>query len=89
MGVLAKALTNPSAYATKKNKPDLWGELVDKIDGAIIPTDLDGLEAWMELRPLDLPEGWYGELRDLIEKRREELADEDISTIIRDRYDFT
>lgn len=88
MGMLEKKLNPPSAYSVKRDHPEMWGDLVDRIAGAIIPADLDQIETWMEFRPLELPGGWAGELRELIEKRREELAEEDIGKILLDRYDF-
>lgn len=84
----AKKLENPTAYSVKKNTPQVWENLVDRVNGAIIPRDLDDLEAWLDFRPLDLPFGWYDQVRELIEKRREELAEEDIGSILRNKYDF-
>lgn len=89
MGMLAKALEPPSAYSVKKDRPGLWDDLVDRINGAILPAQLDEFEAELDARPLDLPGGWRGHLDELIEKKREELASEDIGNILRDRYDFT
>lgn len=88
MGMLEKKLSNPSAYSVKKNTPELWENLVDRINGAIVPADLNELEAWLDFRPLDLPAGWYSEVRELIDRRREELAEEDISKILLDKFDF-
>lgn len=86
MGALAKALSNPSAYAAKKTTA--WADITDRIAGAILPAELDAIETELEVRPLDYPGGWYGELFELVDKKREELAEEDISAIMRDRYDF-
>jgi hypothetical protein len=88
MGILAKALEAPSAYSVKRDQPGLWADLIDRIDGAIVPAQLDEFEAWLEQRPLDLPGAWNSPLRDRIERRREELAEEDIGYILRDRFDF-
>jgi hypothetical protein len=88
MGMLAKALSPPSAYAVKRDQPDLWGALIDRINGALFEAQLQEVEIWLDLRPLDLPGSWSRELQELIEHRRKEIAAEDISGILRDRYDF-
>ena len=89
MGALEKALKAPSAYSVKRDQPGLWDELVDQIEGAILAAQLDELEVWMDLRPLDLPGGWFGELQQRVERKREELASENIGNILLDRFDFT
>ena len=55
MGILAKALSPASAYSVKRDKPTLWGDLVDRIDGALLPAQLDEIEADLDARPLDYP----------------------------------
>lgn len=89
MGALAKALQAPSAYSVKRDKPGLWAELVDQIDAAMFEAELVEIEDRMEFRPLDLPGGWAELLAERIERKREELREEDIGSILRDRYDFT
>jgi hypothetical protein len=88
MGMLAKALSAPSAYAVKRDQPELWVTLIDRVNGALFVAQLVELEIWMDLRPLDMPEGWYDELREAIDRKRVELREEDIGNILFDRYDF-
>jgi hypothetical protein len=88
MGLLAKALSAPSAYAVKRDQPTLWEDLMDRVDGALFDGQLVEIEIWMDLRPLDLPGGWYFDLRDAIDKKRDELAQENIGNILLDRFDF-
>lgn len=93
MGILLKTLSQPSAYGVKKaaatGGADLWGEVTDRIAGAMFARQLDEIEEWLDARPLEYPAGWDTEFRDLIEAKREEIAAEDIGGILRDRYDFT
>jgi hypothetical protein len=92
MGMLLKALSPPSSYAAKGGKDpgsvDLWGDLKDRIDGAMTPRDLDEFEAWLDARPLDYPAAYREPLDELIEARREELKAEDIGEILKSRFDF-
>lgn len=91
MGVLLKALTPVSSYAAKGGKSGggaLWADLKDRIDGAMLPADLDEFEAWLDARPLDYPAAYREPLDELIEAKREELRAEDIGEILRDRFDF-
>lgn len=87
MGKLLDALSPSSSYAAKKT--DLWPELCDRIAGAMWPAVLDDFEVWLELHEMEIPYPWREPLAELVEKRREELADEDIGLIVRDRFDFT
>lgn len=87
--MLLKALSPPTAYRVKKDNPGLWADLVDQINGALCKAHLVEIEVWLDLRPLDLPDGWADDLQELIDKRREDLAEEDISSILLDRFDFT
>ena len=93
MGILAKTLNPPSAYSVKKaaatGGADLWGEVTDRIAGAMFVRQLDEIEEWLDARPLEYPAGWDNEFRDLIEAKREEIASEDVGTILRERWDFT
>lgn len=86
MGALLKALSATSSYAAKKTT--LWDDLTDRIAGAILPADLDELERWLDQRPLDYPGAWREPLDELIERKREELAAEDIGSILMERFDF-
>ena len=86
MGILAKALSPSSSYAAKKTP--LWEEIQDRIDGALFPRQLDEVEWWLECIELQVPRSWVEPIEELIEKRRVELRDEDITNILRDKYDF-
>ena len=82
MGIkLADALAPQSSYAAKKTS--LWPDLTDRIAGALLMIDLAEIETWLEFNELDVPWAWREPLRELIEKRREELASEDVSAILR------
>jgi hypothetical protein len=87
MGKLLDALKPISSYAAKKT--DLWPDLLDRIAGALVPADLDGLESWLVLHELEIPWAWREPLAELIEKRRDELAADDVNEIVRVRFDFT
>lgn len=87
MGKLADALAPVSSYAAKKTS--LWPDLVDRINGAMLPSDLDELTAWLEFNELAVPYSWRESLAELVDKRRDELAAEDVGQILRDRFDFT
>lgn len=93
MGILLKALSAPSSYAAKGGKgsagPQMWPDLVDRINGAMFASQLDDFEAWLDARPLDYPAAYREPLDELIEAKREEIAAEDIGGIMRDRFDFT
>lgn len=87
MGILGKILSPPSSMAAKKH--DIWAELKDRVDGALLPTQLDELEAWLDGFPLEYPAAYREPLNDLIEAKRAELEAEDVGFIVRDRFDFT
>lgn len=87
MGLLSKTLNPPSSYAAKKT--DQWADLKDRIDGAMLPSDLDAFEAWLDEFPLEYPAAYREPLDELIEARREELRAEDIGEIVRTKFDFT
>jgi hypothetical protein len=81
------ALSPTSSYAAKKT--DIWDDLTDRIAGAMWPAVLDEVEDWIAWHEMDVPWAWREPLTELIEKRRDELAEEDISQILLDRFDFT
>ena len=87
MGKLADALAPQSSYAAKKTS--LWPDLTDRIAGALLMIDLAEIELWLELHEQEVPWSWRESLAELIDKRRDELAAEDIGSILRDRFDFT
>lgn len=86
MGAILKALSPPSAYATKQTS--LFSDVKDRIDGAIIPQDLDDVERWLDANDHTFPASWRDSFNDMIELKREELRAEDIGLIIRERFDF-
>jgi hypothetical protein len=92
MGILAKALSPPSSYAAKGGKDpgsvDLWSDLKDRVDGALLMADLDAFVDWLDARPLDYPAAYREPLDELIEAKRDELRSEDIGEILRTRWDF-
>lgn len=87
MGILAKSLAPPSSHSVKK--ADGWATLMDRIGECMTPADLDDFEQWLSDYPLEYPAAWGEPLAEVVEKRREELEDEDIGLIIRDRFDFS
>lgn len=86
MGALLKALSPSSSHAAKQT--DLWPDIMDRIDGALLPADLDEVERWLAAHELEIPGGWWEPIRDRIELTRKQLASEDINAILRDRFDF-
>ena len=88
LNAFAASLTPPTAYRVKREQPELWADLMDQIAGALLPAQLDEIAAWLDFRPLDLPDGWADRAFERIEARREELAAEDVMQIVRDRFDF-
>jgi hypothetical protein len=84
---LSKALERPSAYAVKKT--DFWDQLVDRIAGCILQSQLDDVEDWLQANQMRVPGSWDQSIQEMIEKQREQIASEDISAIIREKYDFT
>lgn len=91
MGILSKSLAPISSYAAKGGKDggrDLWGDLKDRVDGALLPRDLDDFEAWLDAYPLEYPAAYREPLDELIEAKREELRREDVGEILRTRFDF-
>lgn len=87
MGILAKTIAGKSSYAAKQT--DQWADLKDRVDGAILPVQLDEFEAWLDARPLDYPAAYREPIDELIELKRIELAAEDIGAAVRERFDFT
>ena len=86
MGKLRAALAPVSSYAAKKTP--LWDDLTDRIAGALLPADLDEVAAWIEFNELAVPYAFRESLDELIEKRRDELAAEEIGGIVA-RFDFS
>jgi hypothetical protein len=87
MGELLKRLSSVSAYRAKQT--GIWDQIKDRIDGALILSDLDELVIWLDLHELEIPPPWIEEIYELMDRRREEIRAEDIGQIVRDKYDFT
>lgn len=85
MGIL-KQLSPQSSHAAKQT--DLWPEIIDRIEGAVLESQLREVEAWLSTIELQIPGGWWGPIADRLILKREELAREDIGNILRDRFDF-
>jgi crossover junction endodeoxyribonuclease RuvC len=86
MGALQKALAPQSSYAAKKT--DLWPSLLERLTDCVLPADLEAFEAELELREMEIPGAWREPLAELIEKRREEIEQDDIALIMRNNFDF-
>ena len=86
MGKLMDALSPPSAYRARQT--DIWDQITDRIAGAQTKADLAEVEAWLLLQTLKIPTQWEEHIVEALEKRAEEIRDEDIGLILRDRFDF-
>lgn len=87
MGLLAKALTEQSSYAAKKT--DLWLEILARIEMAVLPEDIDEAERYVMQIGLQVPGAWEEPIEELIEKKRIEIAKDNLSLIMHEKYDFT
>lgn len=83
---LLKALSPASAYSVRQT--DWWADLMDRIDGCILGSQLDEVEAWCTAKEMVIPRGWDEQISEAIDKKREWIASEDVMVIMRDRYDF-
>lgn len=86
MGILAKALAPPSAFSLKKT--DFFAEVKDRIDGALLPQDLDEVVRWLDANDHLYPAAWREPFDDMIEVQRESIDAEDVGSILRERFDF-
>ena len=86
MGALSKALSPQSSAGAKR--AGLWDEITDAVGGCLYLSRLLEVEEWIASIELQIPVGWREPIEEIIEKKRDELQDTDISKIIRDRYDF-
>jgi hypothetical protein len=85
MGIIAQSLTQVSSYAAKKT--DLWPSLMDRLTDCILPGDVDAFERHVMGLGLQVPAAWEEPLAELVAKRRAEIAEDDISEIMK-RFDF-
>lgn len=86
MGLLLKTLSPKSSYAAKKN--GLWEDLMERLTECVMPADVDDFERHVISLGLEIPAAWSGPLAELVEKRREEIAEDDVATIMRRNFDF-
>ena len=80
------ALSAPTAYRARQT--GIWDQISGRIAGAMTRYDLEEVEAWLLTQTLNIPSPWEEHILELLEKRRDELAAEDIGSILRDRFDF-
>lgn len=86
MGAISDALKNQSSYAAKKT--GLWDELMSRLTDCVMSRDVDAFEEYLLSIDLQIPGSWRETLAEIIEKRRQEIDEDDIATILRMRYDF-
>lgn len=86
MGLIANALKTQSSYAAKKTS--LWDDLMSALTDCVMPRDVDAFEEHLLSIDLQIPGSWREALAEIIEKRRQEIDEDDIATIMRTRYDF-
>jgi hypothetical protein len=86
MGLIAAALKNQSSYAAKRG--GLWEDLMARLTDAVMPEHVDAFEAHLLVIDIQIPGAWREPLEEIIAKRREEIAEDEVSAILRDRFDF-
>lgn len=86
MGMLTKALSATSPHAARN--AGLWPELMDRLESCLYPTAIDEFERHVVSLGLSVPDSWHSHLDEAVEKKRQEIAGEDITQIMRDRFDF-
>ena len=86
MGALLKSLSPVSSYAAKKS--GLWPDLMAQLEECVLPQDVDAFERRIVELGLAIPAAWQEPLAEIIKKKREEIQEEDLTLIMRDRYDF-
>lgn len=86
MGILAKALSGPTAHALKKT--DFYAEVKDRIDGALLYADLAAIEDWLEANDHLYPGAWRESFENMLILKREEIEAEDVGSILRAKWDF-
>lgn len=86
-GMLASALFGPSSHAAKKT--DQWQECCDRLTDCVFEDDVDQFDDWLINFGHTLPESWLESLREISDKRREEIRGENVTDILKTKYDFT
>ena len=86
MGLISKAFSPQSSHAAKRD--GLWPDLMERLGECVVPADVDEFERHLETIVLQVPAAWNEPLAELIEKRREEIAEDDVVAILRRNFDF-
>ena len=86
MGDLMKALTPQSSYAAKN--AGLWQRLMGELTDCVVPEDIDAFERRLDAIELEIPPAWREPLAEVVAKRREEIAEDDVAVILRRNFDF-
>lgn len=86
MGLLSDSLKPQSSHAAKKN--GLWPALMERLTECVLPADVDEFERHLLSISLQIPAAWNEPLAELVEKRREEIAEDDVASIMRRNFDF-
>lgn len=86
MGALANALKTQSSYAAKKT--NLWDDLMGRLTDCVMPRDVDAFEEHLLSIDLQIPGSWREALAEIVEKRRQEIDEDEVGAILRDKFDF-
>lgn len=86
MGLISKAFSPQSSHAAKRD--GLWPDLMERLGECVVLADVDEFERHLESIVLQVPAAWNEPLAELIEKRREEIAEDDVAAILRRNFDF-
>jgi hypothetical protein len=86
MGALTKALKAPSSYGAKKT--DLWERLMNRLTESMFERQIDEFIEWLDEHPLEYPAAWREPLEEIAAKRRDEIREDDIGLILREKFDF-
>ena len=86
MGLISKAFTPQSSHAAKRD--GLWPDLMERLGECVMPSDVDAFAEHLEAIALQVPAAWHEPLAELMEKRREEIAEDDVSDILRRNFNF-
>lgn len=86
MGALANALKTQSSYAAKKT--NLWDDLMSRLTDCVMPRDVDAFEEYLLSIDLQIPGSWREALAEIIEKRRQEIDEDEVGAILRAKFDF-
>jgi hypothetical protein len=86
MGALAKALSPASARQARK--AGLWPDLMQRLDCCLYPAAVDAFERHVVLISQQIPPSWREHIDAAVQRRREEIEDENITKILRDEFDF-